>query len=54
MSKLTGQVPPAMIRSKDSAVGMPWLMQELAEWTDSLMDSCFSLPLREFVEDDVT
>jgi hypothetical protein len=47
----TGHVPPAMIRSKESAAGMPPLRQELLDWTDPLIDACFSSPLRDVLEE---
>lgn len=48
---LTGQVPPAIMRSKDNAAGMPWLMPEFPDSIDSLIDFCFSSPLIELLED---
>ena len=39
------------MRSKDSASGMPWLMQELPELMDSSMDFLFSSSLKESLED---
>lgn len=47
----TGQVPPSTIRSNDKAGGMPLLMHELQDWIDSLIDFCFSSPLRESAEE---
>lgn len=50
--ELTGHVPPAMMRSKDRASGMPWLMQELLEVIDSLIDFRFSSPFIESRNDE--
>lgn len=50
--KLTGQVPPEIMRSNESASGIPaHMLQELADLIDSSMDLCFSSPLREFDDD---
>jgi hypothetical protein len=36
-----------MILSNDKASGMPWLIPELPDDSDSLMDFCFSSPVNE-------
>lgn len=41
-----------MILSKDNASGMPWLMPELPEEIESLIDCCLSSPLTEALEED--
>ena len=46
--ELTGQVPPPIILSKDSASGMPWFIEELFDDAmDSWIDACFSSPVME-------
>lgn len=47
----TGHVPPEMIRSNDNASGTPDGLVELLEM-DSLIESAFSDPFREFFEED--
>ncbi len=45
---LTGQVPPAMMRSKDNASGMPKIEDEPCEsMDDSPSDLGFSSPMKE-------
>lgn len=39
-----------MMVSNDSASGMPWLMPELPEEMESLIDLCFSSPLTDSLE----
>lgn len=38
----TGQVPPAMIRSKDNASGMPLIEPDVPEWYDPSPDNLLS------------
>jgi len=42
MGERTGQTPPAMMRSKESASGIPFDGAELAELTDSTVDGRLS------------
>jgi len=51
---LTGQTPLAMMRSKDKASGMPADELELPDVMESLIDFCFSSPLIEALEEEVT
>lgn len=39
-----------MMRSNESASGMPWLTPELPEWTESLMDAGFSDKAKESLD----
>ena len=41
-----------MMRSKDKASGIPWLIDELPDEMESLIDRCFSSPLTESLDDE--
>jgi hypothetical protein len=51
MGELTGQTPPAMMRSKDSASGIPCDMPLLPDRTESWMDFSLTSPKTDDVEE---